>query len=418
MVGGRVSPSSSLAAAFFVTGLAATCIPTAEAEIAPVGVSEDVCNLILETGLMTLPQGWVVETESRRETAARHIETESGMAIRVIGRIERFRGLRFAYSTPGGHPIWSLTLDGNCDITAAQRIDYTDTGAALAITSLERDGKSIASYELLNPLVPEAIPPSGPVVALIDTGVNYTLPELTGHAARTAPDTLLGWDFWDNDPYPYDMDPRANPYFPRRHGTTVFSVLAREAPDAAIAVFRFPANDLCVFKDLIADLQSKSIRIASLSMGSNKSEEWACFAEAAAETDILFIVSAGNNGRSLDDAPVYPAALELENILVVTSSDLEGRLGRGSNFGPETVDFLVPAERVEVIDHRGVRADTGGTSYAVPRLAAMAARYLGNHPGASMEEIKQALIARAIPAQPGLVRYGWIPDPTDDYLLD
>ena len=42
----------------------------------------------------------------------------------------------------------------------------------------------------------------------------------------------------------------------------------------------------------------------------------------------------------------------------------------------KNVDFLLPAERVSVIDHRGVKAFTGGTSYAVPRMTALIARYL------------------------------------------
>ena len=385
---------------------------------AAVETGERVCRMLQETGLVTLPPGWTTETETGPETQARHTETGSGMAIRIIGRAESFRGLRFAFTARNGDPTVLLTLDGACAITAAQRIEYASSSEASAIVSLEKDGETVAERELLNPPVPQATPPSGPVVALIDTGVNYTLPSLAARVARAGPDTLLGWDFWDDDPFPYDMDPRANPYFPRRHGTTVFSVLAREAPNAAIAVYRFPATNLCAFGDLIADLQSKSIRIASLSMGSDDRAEWTCFAEAAASADILFIVSAGNNGRDIDDAPVYPAALDLENILVATSSSLEGRLGQGSNSGAFSVDFLIPAERVEVIDHRGVRADTGGTSYAAPRLAAMAVRYLGNHPDAGIEEIRQALIARAVPVEPGIVRYGWIPDPTDDYLLD
>ena len=34
----------------------------------------------------------------------------------------------------------------------------------------------------------------------------------------------------------------------------------------------------------------------------------------------------------------------LENILVISSSDISGDLAHGSNFGQETVDFLIPGE--------------------------------------------------------------------------
>ncbi|HCV89016.1 MAG TPA: hypothetical protein DGU02_07490, partial [Alphaproteobacteria bacterium] len=99
----------------------------------------------------------------------------------------------------------------------------------------------------------------------------------------------------------------------------------------------------------------------------------------------------------------------------VTSSDDFGRLGRGSNSGGQSVDFMVPAERVEVIDHRGARADTGGTSYAAPRLAALAARYLAATPDADTPAILSFLKRRARPASDVALKFGWIPDPSDNF---
>ena len=76
---------------------------------------------------------------------------------------------------------------------------------------------------------------------------------------------------------------------------------------------------------------------------------------------------------------------------------------------------MVPAERIEVTDHRGARADTGGTSYAAPRLAALAARYLSKNPDADSAAIISFLKRRARPAGDAALKYGWIPDPLDDY---
>ena len=78
----------------------------------------------------------------------------------------------------------------------------------------------------------------------------------------------------------------------------------------------------------------------------------------------------------------------------------------------------MPAERVEVIDHRGVRASTGGTSYAVPRLVALVSRYLDKNPKASIDDILSFLKKRAIQKGKKITRYGWIPDPLDNYLID
>jgi len=49
--------------------------------------------------------------------------------------------------------------------------------------------------------------------------------------------------------------------------------------------------------------------------------------------DMLFIVSAGDDGLDIDAEPLYPAAFGLPNMIVVTSSDDFGRLAEGANRG-------------------------------------------------------------------------------------
>ena len=92
-------------------------------------------------------------------------------------------------------------------------------------------------------------------------------------------------------------------------------------------------------------------------------------------------------------------------------------MAHGSNFGQETVDFLIPGEQIPVIDHRGVKTKASGSSFAVPRMVAMAVRYLSTKSNASINDIKSVLIARAINNNQN-IKYGWIPDPLDDYLLN
>jgi subtilisin family serine protease len=132
---------------------------------------------------------------------------------------------------------------------------------------------------------------------------------------------------------------------------------------------------------------------------------------------MLFVVSAGNNGRDIDATPVYPAALGLDNILTVTSSDAFGRLAPGSNWGRRHVDVMAPGEGLAVIDHRRAEGKASGSSFAVPRVAALAARLLARHLEWRAPELKRAMLSRTRPSRhhPELpVRYGWIPDPTDD----
>ena len=133
------------------------------------------------------------------------------------------------------------------------------------------------------------------------------------------------------------------------------------------------------------------------------------------EAEILFVVSAGNDGVSIDNEPIYPASFDLSNMIVVTSSDSFGRLAPSSNYGVKNVDLMVPAERVDVIDHRGIHNTTGGSSFAAPRVAALAARFLRYRKNSSVHNIINFLKSRSKRLPESVVKYGWIPDPTDDY---
>ena len=59
----------------------------------------------------------------------------------------------------------------------------------------------------------------------------------------------------------------------------------------------------------------------------------------------------------------------------------------------------------------------GWSSYAVARVAALAARLLREHPRWKAPELKKAILQRARPAPSeaqNVVKHGWIPDPTAD----
>ena len=260
--------------------------------------------------------------------------------------------------------------------------------------------------------------PSEPLLALVDTGVNYNLPMVQKHLALGQDGRLIGYDFWDNDNRPFDKDPRKNAFFPLHHGTTVFSALSQELGDLKAAIYRFPAHNMCRFNDLIDHAENAGVRIVNMSMGSYSQDDWTCFHDGAEQhPHILFVISAGNDGFDIDVNPVFPASFDLENIVVVTSSDLFGRLPPQSNYGRVSVDLMVPAEQVDVFDHRGVFTTASGSSFAAPRVAALAARFLKKNIGASTADIIDFLKSRAINSGSTPVRFGWIPDPSDDFKL-
>jgi len=315
-------------------------------------------------------------------------------------------------------PVMTLLAGGDCAPQHARAIRYGDDGAALELVLYAGDLATVQAVEPLNPPVPEGTDPGGVTVAHIDSGVNYRLPQIAARLARDDEGRFLGRDLWDGDGRPYDGDTGRSPFFPIRHGTPVASLLIAEAPNVRLLPIRYPRPDMTRMAEAVGIAAAAGARIVALPMGSRDPDDWAAFAEAAqAHQEILFVVSAGNDGRDIDAAPLYPASLPLDNMVVVTSADAFGRLAPGSNWGRASVDLMVPAEGIEVTDYRGARGTASGSSYAVPRVAALAARLLAENPDWVTATLKRALFARAAPPMERgapRVAVGWIPDPADD----
>ena len=317
-----------------------------------------------------------------------------------------------------GSPAAQVRAVPPCRIISARQFGTTSDGDRIII-SYGPDLKFLGTEPQNPPFVMSVQPvgvPHEPLLALVDTGVNYNLPMVQKNLAIDQDGQLIGYDFWDNDNRPFDKDPRRNAFFPLHHGTTVFSALSHELGDLKIAIYRFPAQNMCLFNDLIDHAQRAGVKIINMSMGSYSRDDWICFYDGAKKhPNILFVISAGNDGFDIDSNPVFPASLDLENMVVVTSSDQFGRLPPQSNYGQASVDLMVPAEKVDVFDHRGVYTTAGGSSYAAPRVAALAARYLKENTGASTADIIDFLKSRAINSRSKPVSFGWIPDPSDNF---
>lgn len=361
----------------------------------------------------------------------RFVVADSGdqVLLETIQPGQLVRRVRAELHAPAGNvnpilrPTLTIVADGQCRVQMVRRLIYDADGKAEYLEQLSPALDGVQTREPLNPPVP-AMAPGGEggfaaapavTVAMVDAGVNYLLPDINERLARDADGEILGFDYWDLDRRPFDANPMRSPFFPQRHGTQTASVLLHEAPVARLAPYRYPRPDMTRMAELIEHAASDGVVILNMSLGGNRAQEWRAFEKAAAaHPQMLFVVSAGNNGRDIDSQPVYPAALKLENMLVVSSADSSGRPAPGSNWGQASVDLLVPAEELLATDFYGRSRVVSGSSYAAARVSALAACLLQENPDWRAEILKAAILEQARPPideTSAYSTYGYLPDP-------
>lgn len=303
----------------------------------------------------------------------RTIETVSGLSSM---QIETSTGEQL-------HTQW--VMDENCQPLQHRRIIYDHDRVALELQVIDPTTETIQATEALNPPLPAISRISADNnrvrVGLVDSGINYTLPQINSRLARNDNGDLIGYDFWENDQLPFDVHFSGSPFRIVRHGTGTASLLLKEAPFIDLVPYRYPRPDMSRMQDLVEHAAKNQVHIIGMPLGGNAADQWSAFADAAEQhPDILFIASAGNNGRNIDQQPVYPAALDIENLLVVTSADDFIVPADRVNWGRSKVDYMLPAEQQSIIDFNGEQKSASGSSYAVPRAAALAARLLRDNP--------------------------------------
>ncbi|MDH3762412.1 MAG: S8/S53 family peptidase [Gammaproteobacteria bacterium] len=333
------------------------------------------------------------------------LESMATVELEVIDRAGRPSRFISSLFNRFGDPLLLVALDSECEPQIVRRVDYSENGQATRIVSLDRNLAPRGEPEWLNPALEfverdatalkhpgEATPLR---VGMVDSGVNYLLPEINRRLARDADNRLIGYDFWDMDDRPYDAHPVNSGFFVQRHGTRTASVLLREADAVELVPYRYPRPDMSRMQALIEHAASHGVEILGMPLGSNRPEDWSVFERSArAHPRMLFVVSAGNNGRDIDEHPVYPASLDLDNLLVVTSSDDFVRPAVRTNWGRISVDYLVPAERLPALDYSGKATQVSGSSYAVSRITALAARLKITRPDWHAAEIVAELRRR------------------------
>lgn len=158
-----------------------------------------------------------------------------------------------------------------------------------------------------DPRVPPGTDAGGIAIALISTGIDYTLPHITARLARDGEGELIGWDFADDDALPYE------PAGAHRHGTTLASLLLTEAPDARLVPVRIDLEQPASLARALAFVGQTPARVVVLSSRDFGLEHRDQLRQAALHlSHLLIIVDADENGS------------DVANLLIVTADNAYG----------------------------------------------------------------------------------------------
>ncbi|MDZ4371827.1 MAG: S8 family serine peptidase, partial [Phenylobacterium sp.] len=228
-------------------------------------------------------------------------------------------------------------------------------------------------------------------------------------------DDLIGWDFQDGDNDPMDAV---------GHGTHAAGVIGAVGGNGVgVAGVNWSTQIVALkFMDAGGGATSDAIRAIDYFTDMAKSDSGLDYAAInasfggmgysyamlsalvrGAEEDILFVAAAMNGGGdgvgdNNDASPIWPANYNTEAgagydaVISVAAIGSTGALARFSNFGPTTVDLAAPGHSIFSTRLNDNYGNLSGTSTAAPFVTGAIALYAAANPGASGEEIREALL--------------------------
>jgi subtilisin family serine protease len=269
-------------------------------------------------------------------------------------------------------------------------------------------------------------------IAVIDTGVDYTHPDLGPNIWTNPADPPNGVDddhngFVDDTHGADFVNEDADPIDDAGHGSHVAGIIAAKGNNGAgVAGVNWDAK-IMALKFLDKDGQGNTADAANaidyaVSHGAraiNASWGGPAFSQAlyqavrrAADKGVAFVAAAGNDGDNADVKADYPAAFDLPNIISVAATDSNDALVDFSNYGVSSVDLAAPGDDIEstvpkTIDSSGY-ASYSGTSMATPFVTGAIGLYLSRFPQATADQARTAILQSVdkLPSLAGKVATG------------
>ena len=268
------------------------------------------------------------------------------------------------------------------------------------------------------------------VVAVIDTGVDYTHADLAANMWMNPGETPGNGEDDDGNGYiddVYGIDAVNNDSDPdddHSHGThcsgTIggvgdngvgvagvnwsVKIMALKFLDASGSGLTDDAIECVDYAVMMKTTYGVNLKLTSNSWGGGGfSQALKDAIEASGNAGMLFIAAAGNDGLDNDLSPHYPSSYDLAGIIAVAATDHNDQLASFSCYGATSVDLAAPGVDILSTTPSNTYALKDGTSMATPHVAGAAALLWASDPALGNMDVKDILLAEAdlVPALAG-----------------
>ena len=241
-----------------------------------------------------------------------------------------------------------------------------------------------------------ATSPITPVVAVIDTGLDYNHEVFTASGAvwnnsdeiasngidddgNGYVDDVRGWNFVSNSNNPMDDED---------HGTHVSGIILGVSQDifaSTLAAAKIKIMPLKFLDSSGSGATSDAIEAIYYAIANGASvinASWGGGSYSAALQDaiveaynnhVTFVAAAGNSSTNNDNSPTYPANYEIGNLISIAATTDSDSVASFSNYGSNTVHIASPGVSILSTLPNDTYAYASGTSMATPLVAGIIA---------------------------------------------
>jgi thermitase len=243
------------------------------------------------------------------------------------------------------------------------------------------------------------------VVAVIDTGLDASHPDIKNNLWHNKKDGIWGWDCITNT---------ANPVDDHSHGTHIAGIIGASmnlstgtsgvAHHVSIMPVKYYSDSATGAENLRHSTEALKWAIkhgAKIINYSGGGPEYSAAEHEvlllAKKNGILVVAAAGNEKQNIDieGNQYYPCSYKLDNIICVSGINVHGDLVPSSNWGKKQVGLVAPGENILSTTPGARYSYMSGTSQATAFVSGVAVLLLSKYPDLRPRELIDILIKSA-----------------------